>query len=735
MFANKNLLSHLTCLLLCSIATIFQLQAQTRLGLHVTQEELAIWRQRAANGPYQTKGDVSENSPGDWDRIVNRAESFLENPDEELYKGYTGKGCVPHDSKEPQNIAEKIRDAAFVYLITNNTKYSTAVRKALLAQAAEPSTDFSNRSLWCADFLRDRNPAFFYAVWMSRLLFAYDYIKRTVPAAEKQILDQWFYNAALYFQSNVDNDLSKIWVNRKVGDYTLSGYAKVTKIDKAKYLTHTDGYKIPRLALWYNNRRSAMIFFVTLAGIHLNNKDFKNSGKLFVKEWLKYSTFKDGTIGEFERWSNKSPEQGWQYAMIITDFCIGIADHLARTGDNELYTYSTSAGKFGTEGGNKSLELVASNMLKYVNRSHNRYATSNPKNKKNNAYRIDGISPKENKHYVFDTWVSQANIYFKNSFLKQVYLRKTNGTSNYPDYPTRSGSYIAWTGAFGIYPGKLFMFGQMEGKVWPYSSASTSKETGSLTIEYWKGDKDKTTKNAVSPSAKPTVTSLTAFEIPSHIGDHYNTRVRGYVQPPVNGRYTFWLAGDDDCELWLSTDDNPKNKRKIAYIDGWTRTYQWNKYDSQKSASISLQAGKKYYVEVLHKEREGEDHMAVGWQLPDDSYERPIRGSRLSPFVIHEDARIQAVEKPAEVQLPIQVYPNPFTDHITIQTGNLQQGTVAITIVDMLGKVCHERTVAMAEEESEIYIDLSKENLKPGIYILQVVSEKTGKKLIKIIKS
>ncbi len=50
----------MVALLLCLAETLF---GQTRLGLHFTQEELNIWRQRAENGPYKTKGDVCTNSP------------------------------------------------------------------------------------------------------------------------------------------------------------------------------------------------------------------------------------------------------------------------------------------------------------------------------------------------------------------------------------------------------------------------------------------------------------------------------------------------------------------------------------------------------------------------------------------------------------------------------------------------------------------------------------------------
>ena len=42
----------------------------------------------------------------------------------------------------------------------------------------------------------------------------------------------------------------------------------------------------------------------------------------------------------------------------------------------------------------------------------------------------------------------------------------------------------------------------------------------------------------------------------------------GYVTPPTTGYYTFWIASDDNSELWLSTDANPANKVRIAYVGG-----------------------------------------------------------------------------------------------------------------------------------------------------------------------
>ena len=54
----------LVALLLVGLSLVAQnAVAQTRLGLHVTQEELNIWKQRSQSGPYKSAGDVQTNSP------------------------------------------------------------------------------------------------------------------------------------------------------------------------------------------------------------------------------------------------------------------------------------------------------------------------------------------------------------------------------------------------------------------------------------------------------------------------------------------------------------------------------------------------------------------------------------------------------------------------------------------------------------------------------------------------
>lgn len=135
----------------------------------------------------------------------------------------------------------------------------------------------------------------------------------------------------------------------------------------------------------------------------------------------------------------------------------------------------------------------------------------------------------------------------------------------------------------------------------------------------------------------------TLFEAPTNIGDAYGNRMSGYIIPPQTGNYTFWVASDDNSELYLSSDLDPGNVSLIASVTGYTASREWDKYPSQQSSPIYLTAGQAYYIEALHVENYGDDNLAVGWELPDTTLDRPISGSYLAPnFTLTDTHAIDA---------------------------------------------------------------------------------------------
>ena len=131
------------------------------------------------------------------------------------------------------------------------------------------------------------------------------------------------------------------------------------------------------------------------------------------------------------------------------------------------------------------------------------------------------------------------------------------------------------------------------------------------------------------PSGPASATRPALFEV-SSLGDDTGARLSGYVTAPLTGNYTFYIAGDDRAELWLSTDDNPANKREIAECYYWVNARQWDWYDGQVSSPVRLEAGKRYYLEALIKGEGSPNHGAVGWRLPNGTFERPIPVSRFT---------------------------------------------------------------------------------------------------------
>lgn len=168
-----------------------------------------------------------------------------------------------------------------------------------------------------------------------------------------------------------------------------------------------------------------------------------------------------------------------------------------------------------------------------------------------------------------------------------------------------------------------------------------AQQANGVLIERWNGITGNLVTNLTSIAAYPNSPSTRTYtgshhEIPTDAADNYGIRTRGYITAPTTGSYTFWIAGDDFCELWLGTNADPATVRLIANVPGWTTTRLWTKYPAQQSAAITLAAGTRYFIEVRYKESLGGDNMAVGWQGPGitGEAERPIPNSRLTPYII-----------------------------------------------------------------------------------------------------
>jgi hypothetical protein len=158
------------------------------------------------------------------------------------------------------------------------------------------------------------------------------------------------------------------------------------------------------------------------------------------------------------------------------------------------------------------------------------------------------------------------------------------------------------------------------GNVWSFT---TGQNMGTITREVWTGiggdDVTNLTGHPPYPDSPNIREEITSLEGPVNWSNNYGTRIHGFLTPAETGSYTFWIASDDQSELWLSSDTNPLHVAKIAELpkDKWTDPRQWYDYPEQQSSPVTLTASQPYYIKVLHKEGGGDDNIAVAWQGPD----------------------------------------------------------------------------------------------------------------------
>ena len=170
----------------------------------------------------------------------------------------------------------------------------------------------------------------------------------------------------------------------------------------------------------------------------------------------------------------------------------------------------------------------------------------------------------------------------------------------------------------------------------PTPEPTPGNETGQILRQKWENlsDEDQVvtlTSLSAYPDSPDSSGYLTSFEAPGDDGEAFGCRVIGYLHPLVSGNYTFWVASNNEGELWLSTDSSESNKQLIAFVIGWTDEREWDKYSSQESTSINLNAGSVYFIEAIMREGHGTDNLAVAWQPPGGSRE-VIPGTYLSPY-------------------------------------------------------------------------------------------------------
>ncbi len=126
-------------------------------------------------------------------------------------------------------------------------------------------------------------------------------------------------------------------------------------------------------------------------------------------------------------------------------------------------------------------------------------------------------------------------------------------------------------------------------------------------------------------------------------GQGDGVRLHGYIIPNQTGLHRFWLGGNGEAKLYLSSNRYEANAVQIAHDhpDATNSTsHVWGVATAQEG-SATLTAGQKYYIRVLAKRKNtgGSGRVHVAWAEPggtaptDGDTSQIIPGDVLTPFI------------------------------------------------------------------------------------------------------
>jgi len=201
------------------------------------------------------------------------------------------------------------------------------------------------------------------------------------------------------------------------------------------------------------------------------------------------------------------------------------------------------------------------------------------------------------------------------------------------------------------------------------------------------------------PYAPDSTLWLQQLESPRDVDDYYGQRVRGFIIPDETRDYVFHLTADNQAEFWLSTDDHAYNKSLLAGPTGggWNN---WDQKPEQTSAPTALQAGVRYYFEVLHQELRGGDHFQVGWSEPGGT-PSVVSGANLQSWQPDlEDADDDALQDSWELANGLDPADNGSTNYTEGSYGDYDSDGLSNFEEKQLGT-----SVTLADTDGDSYID------------------------------
>jgi hypothetical protein len=176
--------------------------------------------------------------------------------------------------------------------------------------------------------------------------------------------------------------------------------------------------------------------------------------------------------------------------------------------------------------------------------------------------------------------------------------------------------------------------------------------------------------------------------------DFWNARWQGQIEPLYSENYTFFISVRDQTRLWINDE---------MIINAWTGASTGQTHHG----NIDLTAGEKYDIRVDYAKRTGDAYIRMEWE----SFSNPkeiVPVSQLYPY------------QPLFVMNPVPmesftVYPNPATNKLTVNIGDLSAQTMAV--YDIQGRKVFEDNDPFTGEKT-IHVNFEK-----GIYFIKLISK------------
>lgn len=153
---------------------------------------------------------------------------------------------------------------------------------------------------------------------------------------------------------------------------------------------------------------------------------------------------------------------------------------------------------------------------------------------------------------------------------------------------------------------------------------------------------------------------------------YFAQRMRGYVVAPETGNYRFWISATNGARLLISTGEDKFHKRLIAEMGpelgtghgtNFNDAAKWDLFVCQMSGEIRLEAGKKYFIEVVHQHGHGNyPHADIAWARPNAGREEIPAEFLYSYFPMAADADDDSLPDTWETSFGLSATDNGLTD-------------------------------------------------------------------------